>query len=622
MNGPQADLWRVPSGGGSAELLFRWPARVYSLSWDSLGRGLYLASDVGVSHNDIWYRPLSSTDGAPQHLTSGQADEDWPSVDSAGEVLVHSDNQERATALVRRDLATGETRTLAIDRVDFGEPTGTVRLGVADAETGVPTVGRVSLRRQGGKFVAPLGALYRITATLGHFYCREEASLEVPAGRYEVVASRGPEYLEYQGTLEVNAGANVHRILELQRWTNMAAAGWYSGENHIHANYGYGAWFNTPASTLDMCEGEDLNVANVMVANSDGDGVYDREFFRGASDPQSRPGYLLWWNEEFRSTLWGHLTLVNLERLVEPLFTGFLGTTNPWDVPTNADIAERARRQQASVSYTHPASNPASPYDGAYSAKGLPVDVALGRVDTLDVMGFGYAATLDVWYRLLNCGVRLPAAAGTDCFLNRISSSPPGWGRAYVNLTNGLSYRDWVDAQRAGRSFVAKGILIEFSANGRGMGEALALEAPGVIQVIASASSAFPIEALELVQNGKVVAAARTNGKQRVVTLNESVRCESAGWLAVRARGPAAGSAGSRFDIARALFAHSNPVFVELKERPYDASADARFFLDWMDRLEKDLRRRDRVPGDLDRVLGQLNVARAFYGARLNRSKP
>jgi len=88
-------------------------------------------------------------------------------------------------------------------------------------------------------------------------------------------------------------------------------------------------------------EGEGLNIANFMVANSDTDGVFDREFFRGAPDSQSGPHTILYWNEEFRATLWGHMTLLNLRYLVEPIFTGFKDTTHPWDVPTNADIADQ-----------------------------------------------------------------------------------------------------------------------------------------------------------------------------------------------------------------------------------------------------------------------------------------
>src|SRR3989454_11134219 len=133
--------------------------------------------------------------------------------------------------------------------------------------------------------------------------------------------------------------------------TLFRSRGWFSGENHIHANYGYGAWYTTPASILDMCEGEDLNVCNLMVANSDGDGVFDREFFRGRLDARSTSRTLLYWNQEFRSTIWGHMTFANLGQLVEPIFTGFKDTTNPWAVPTNADLAGRTPPQGGIASY-------------------------------------------------------------------------------------------------------------------------------------------------------------------------------------------------------------------------------------------------------------------------------
>ena len=63
--------------------------------------------------------------------------------------------------------------------------------------------------------------------------------------------------------------------------------GWYSGENHIHANYGYGHWYNSPRTMRVQCAGRTCGVANFMVANSDGDGVFDREYFRGRPDPLS-----------------------------------------------------------------------------------------------------------------------------------------------------------------------------------------------------------------------------------------------------------------------------------------------------------------------------------------------
>ena len=46
-----------------------------------------------------------------------------------------------------------------------------------------------------------------------------------------------------------------------------------------------------------QCSGEDLTIANFMVANSDGDGVFDREFFLGRPDPLSTDRNILYWND-------------------------------------------------------------------------------------------------------------------------------------------------------------------------------------------------------------------------------------------------------------------------------------------------------------------------------------
>ncbi|MCI0538371.1 MAG: CehA/McbA family metallohydrolase, partial [Verrucomicrobiales bacterium] len=623
MNGPQADLWKVPAEGGAPERLLRFRSRIYTLNWDADDKGIYFVSDAGVSHYDIWYLPLNESRLQSRKIALGQADEDWPSVSGDGQLLIHTDNREEATALVRTEARTGKSQTLSLDRIDFREPTGMVRLQLRDRASGELTVGRVALKRKGGKSHAPLGALYRFSAAGADFSCRGGATFDLPAGPYDLVVIRGMEYRDHHREFEVKPGETSALDVSLERWTDMAARGWYSGENHIHANYGYGAWYHTPRTIQDRCEAEDLNVANIMVANSDGDGVYDREFFLGQPDGHSSARHIIYWNEEFRSTLWGHMTLIDLSQLVEPIFTGFKDTTNPWDVPTNADIAERTHVQRAAVSYTHPTSNKEDPYAPEYSGKGLPVDVALGHIDTLDVMGGGYEASVLLWYRLLNCGFRLPAAAGTDCFLNRIPSYPPGWGRCYVKLPNGLAYKDWVSGQRAGRSFVSKGIMLEFTADGRDPGETLHFDTPRAVRITGKAWSQHPLTQFELIHDGKAVGEGKLSEDRLSATLDQSVECDTSGWIAVRASGP-----NSKYDaVSLPRAAHMNPIYIEVKGRPLPAKPDAEFFLAWIDRLEKQARSRDRVPGDWSHVQMQLDVAREVYrkiarqGARLPDSR-
>jgi TolB protein len=607
-NGPSSDLWRVPSGGGEAQKVIRWPSRIYNLCWDAEGRGAYVVTDRGVAYNDLWHLPLERPLETARKITFGQADEDWPSISADGRWLLHTDNQNGATALIRVDLKSGERQTLGVERVDFREPVGKLRLVLSDAHTGEPIAARVSVKQGGGKVHFPVGALYRLTSGVGHFYARGQAELTVPAGKFGVQAWHGPEYLVEKQELEIPAGTTRELTLALDRWTDMPKLGWFSGENHIHANYGYGAWHNDPRSIRDQCEGEDLHVANVVVANSDGDGVFDRQYFLGRPDPLSAARTIIYWNEEFRSTIWGHLTLGNLTQLVEPIFTGFKDTTNPWDIPTNADIADRARVQAGTVSYTHPASSPDAPYDGPYSAKGLPVDAALGRIDTLDVMGSGYEASRRMWYRLLNCGFRIPAAAGTDVFLNRITSYPPGWGRCYVKVTNGLSYAEWMRGQKAGRSFITTGPMLEWNADGREPGDTLRLDGPRSVRVRVRASSQFPLKSLEVIVNGLTAATNVVANSEREWVLDREIKIDRAGWVAVHCA-----SANLGFPVGSTLVAHGNPIYIELPGQPLDSRADAEYFLAWIDRLDADLKKRDRIPAGLEHVKSQIEGARAVY---------
>lgn len=447
-DGPQTDLWKIPAAGGPPAKILCFPSRVFDLCWTATGKSLLVVSDVGGANNDLWHVPLDHPDSVKK-WTTGQADEDRPSVSRDGYWLVYTDNRLGATALVVRELSTGRETMAAVDRLDFRTPTGTLRLHVQDGPAGAKTVARVVLQDERGKYFAPPGALHRMLQGTGHFYGDGLVEMKLPAGRYRMRVLRGPEYTPAARDLAIQAGQTLEVTAAPVRWAHAAKEGWFSGENHIHANYGYGQWYNTPQTMLQQCAGEDLNVCNFMVANSDTDGVFDRTFFRGRPDPLSTASTILYWNQEFRSTLWGHMTLVNLKQVVEPVFTGFHDTTNPWDIPTNADVADRTHWQQGLVNYTHAVQNPDKPFENPYAAKGLPIDVALGKTDTLDLNN-AYQGTVPVWYRLLNCGFRLPGSAGTDCFLNRIFSRLPGGDRVYVQINGPLAYDRWIAGLKRG----------------------------------------------------------------------------------------------------------------------------------------------------------------------------
>jgi WD40-like Beta Propeller Repeat len=385
-DGQEIDVWKLSAEGGEPEKLFRFPARIYDLCWSADGRALFVSTELGGAHNDIYRIDLADPE-KPTKLTFGQADEERPSVSSDGRRLAYTDNNAGCTALMVRDLVAATTRPVTISGLDFGVPAGRVRLQVTDKATGQPTVARVTLEHRDGSSQAPPGAFWRVYRTQSFFYVARTVEFDLPAGSYRLRAVQGPETRPALVEFEVQDGKTAETPVAIEHWADPNAKGWYSGDNHIHANYGYGEYYNTPTSMTLMCGGEGLNISNLMVANSDSDGVFDREFFRGRPDPHSTPRAILYWNEEFRSTSWGHMTLVNLKHVVEPIFTGFARTTNPYDLPTNAGIADRTHRQGGLVNYTHPSNRIDDLYRGAYTAKGLPVDLALGKIDTMDVMG-------------------------------------------------------------------------------------------------------------------------------------------------------------------------------------------------------------------------------------------
>jgi hypothetical protein len=262
------------------------------------------------------------------------------------------------------------------------------------------------------------------------------------------------------------------------------------------------------------------------------------------------------------------------------------------------------------VNYTHVAFDTADLYQGAYTGKGLPVDAALGKVDSVDI-NLTYAGSVALWYRLLNCGFRLPASAGTDVFLNRLVSRLPGSDRAYVAIDGDFSYARWIEGLRAGRSFVTNGPFLEFSAGGQRPGGVVRCASPGKVKVMVRAWSHLPLRRAELVQDGQVIAARDfpADAKQEVAWEQE-VPFAHSGWIALRASGP-----GHADNPVGEAYAHTSPVYVAIDGCPPETRADAQYFLRWIDRLELALRERDRLPSAADRahVAEQLEAARKVY---------
>ena len=140
-----------------------------------------------------------------------------------------------------------------------------------------------------------------------------------------------------------------------------------------------------------------------------------------------------------------------------------------------------------------------------------PIDVALGKVDFYEAVGLSdHRATNAVWYRLLNCGFRIPAGAGTDAMTNYASLRGPVGPQPRVRedrraaRLRPLPRRD----SRPGRSMATNGPLVELALRPRGSsgawsepGDELALPAGRhALEARVSLRSIVPVDHLEIVR--------------------------------------------------------------------------------------------------------------------------
>ena len=181
-----------------------------------------------------------------------------------------------------------------------------------------------------------------------------------------------------------------------------------------------------------------------------------------------------------------------------------------------------------------------------------------------------------------------------------------------------FSYQKWIDGLQAGRSFVTNGPMVEFSVHGKELGQVVALDKPGMVRVQAKATSQFPLERVEVLYNGKVVATA-TPAKDAPTELNQAIAVERSGWLALRVGGPPRPE--TRGDN---LFAHTSPVYVSVAGKPAGSAEDARYFLAWIDTLWNTVQDRDRFPSPKHKaeIEKEVEHARAVYRQIIEQQQP
>lgn len=585
------------------------------------GTRLVYSSYLGQNWNQLWLLP--SAGGYPFPITYGHYDKSSPRWSPDGTMIAFISNESGNTSLIILTAFTGKQSPIAARTLKYLTPRVPLTLVTTD-ENGVPIAARLSVADSRGKFFSPQDAwihsddsrIPTLQTTEPHYiHSTGRILVQVPKDSVFIVASHGPGFSVVRNKVFAKQTDAVTLTIKIPRLPLPNGAGpWRSGDVHVHMNYG-GTYRNTPAQTVKQAEAEDLNFVYSLLVNKE-QRIPDVALFTPGPDPASNEKVTFVFGQEFHTSFWGHLGLLNLkEHLILPDYVGYPQTAVASLWPNNGFVADAAHKQGGFVGYVHPYEIPEIfPDQAATISHTDPIDAALGRVDYYELLGFSDPhATSVVWYHMLNTGIRLGAAGGTDAMANYANlRGPVGLNRVYVPGAVGMSSEEFLGKVKAGRGFATNGPLVGFAIGNAQPGDSLSVPSKRKpVPYNAWLRSNVPIEKVEVIYNGEVVA---THGGTHPVSqldINGTLMLRENGWILFRVYN--AGPHPDVFDVYP--YASTNPIYIYNGVPNSKAAASAAYFGKWIDRVEKMTKETPNFRNEEERalVLKDMTAARAYY---------
>jgi len=593
------------------------------------GSRMVYSSYLGRQWQNLWVMPANAGDAFP--ISYGDWDQTNPRWSPDGKRLAYISNQSGTTSLRVLAIPGTDDSELVAETKAYSRLRGTLELSVVD-DAGENIPARISIEDPAGRFYAPDDAwMYaddgfdrkERVSELHYFHGSGISSLTVPIGEVTIRVSKGLETQPEIRKAEIRRGElnKVQVKLKSLEGSFAGTDNWLSWDLHVHMNYG-GTYRNDQSHLMQQKDAEGLQVIHELTVNKEqrfpdvGFVTFPQEFWeKRAAEPdwQSKQG------QEFHTSYWGHRGILGLNRhLLLPGYAGYPNTAAASLYPMNADVYDMAHEQGAVVGAVHPFDEVPDPFakPARRITDELPVDVALGKLDYMEIVGFSdHKATAEVWYKLLNLGFRIPAGAGTDATANYAAPirGQVGFDRVYVWMPGWPSPTvTWMDELKQGKTFATNGPLIEFKLGGEMVGGELKLDAgQKTIPFTAKLRSIVPVDHLEVVCNGKVAQTLKLEGGCETADATGTIPISESGWCVLRAW-----SDKAEYPVLdNYAYATTSPVYVTVGGKRAYSKKEAEYFEAWIDRT---MEITDEYPdwnsvGEKDRVMKTLRDARAVF---------
>lgn len=413
--------------------------------------------------------------------------------------------------------------------------------------TGRPTPVRLRITDSDGAHHVPFGRLARFAEAPGvdvgvnvrlgdEVWSMIDGSCEIalPPGRLRIQADKGPEWtpLDVQTTLQPG---KMSLRLEIHRWIDLAADGWFSGDVCSYELPPHAALLEAMASGL--------TVADLLVRERPGiaPAISNIAAFSGQRPALEQPGHMVVVNSANQSPH-GRLLLLNCHRTVFPLS---FSAEERWSL---IDWCDQCHRKNGLVVAD----------DWLLRLADGPVPELLDPdfLKRVDAIRFHPDVPLTPWLDLVERGRMIPLVAGsgkesnrellgswrTYAFVDRSRGDGKPDASARERLANSsglegafggesvaaasladasgfqLTYADWIAALRSGRTFVTNGPLLRPTATGVEARWRRPLER---LEFLGGASSTGPADVLHVAGRG-VARCVASDGAMAIGTFNRS----------------------------------------------------------------------------------------------------
>lgn len=457
------------------------------------------------------------------------------------------------------------------------DPRRQLTIHLVDTDSGEALSGIIRITRDdNGNFVRPPELVPR---KKNWFTMTPGATITVPAAKLQIEALRGIQFERAATAIDTTADDAYELTLQLTRFHDAKQKGWRNGNTHLHIMDR--SRIEAERYLREVPEGDGLElvylshlrripdetryISNEIVEQSLQDNVLDT---LSADNVLLRPG------EEHRHNFsrggegYGHVMLLDIVKLIRPVSIGPGIMREGTDGTTLQQGIQEAHRDGATVVWCH----------NALGFEDIPNWMG-GHLDAQNIYDGGNSGSYDAsFYRYLNLGMRIPFSTGTDWFIE-------DFNRVYVPLRKKLTSDAWLQQLRDGRSFITNGPLLEFTVDGKQIGDTLQLSEAEERPVAARATGRVNFGRLELIRNGEVVATAEAvpvNGHYEAV-LKTTILLNEPGWLAIRT---ALDAPKNAFD--RTVFSHTSPVYVDFNgQRPFHPEVALALIAEMKESLQK-----------------------------------